>query len=101
MSARDIFEFDDGGVGLSVECRSLCGACCIAPSISAPIPGMPQGKPAGVACIHLNDEYQCLIFHDPKRPDTCRQFQAESAICGTSREQALTIITDLEVITSS
>ncbi|MBF7801077.1 YkgJ family cysteine cluster protein, partial [Klebsiella pneumoniae] len=29
-----------------MECRTDCGACCIAPSISSPIPGMPQGKPA-------------------------------------------------------
>lgn len=26
------------------ECRPGCGACCIAPSISSPIPGMPEGK---------------------------------------------------------
>ncbi|MBV6674737.1 YkgJ family cysteine cluster protein, partial [Klebsiella pneumoniae] len=24
-----------------MECRTDCGACCIAPSISSPIPGMP------------------------------------------------------------
>ncbi|HNV09555.1 MAG TPA: YkgJ family cysteine cluster protein, partial [Dokdonella sp.] len=29
-----------------MSCRSGCGACCIAPSISSPIPGMPNGKPA-------------------------------------------------------
>jgi len=28
----------------SIDCRSGCGACCIAPSISSPIPGMPNGK---------------------------------------------------------
>jgi Fe-S-cluster containining protein len=27
-----------------LACRSGCGACCIAPSISSAIPGMPQGK---------------------------------------------------------
>ncbi|MCC6439509.1 MAG: YkgJ family cysteine cluster protein, partial [Rhodanobacteraceae bacterium] len=26
-----------------MSCRSGCGACCIAPSISSPIPGMPNG----------------------------------------------------------
>ena len=31
-----------------MDCRRNCGACCIAPSITSPIPGMPQGKPAGV-----------------------------------------------------
>ncbi|MCF5019628.1 YkgJ family cysteine cluster protein, partial [Pseudomonas lactis] len=29
-----------------MKCREGCGACCIAPSISSPLPGMPQGKPA-------------------------------------------------------
>ncbi|MGU7695722.1 YkgJ family cysteine cluster protein, partial [Escherichia coli] len=29
-----------------MECRPDCGACCTAPSISSPIPGMPDGKPA-------------------------------------------------------
>ncbi|NYZ53719.1 YkgJ family cysteine cluster protein, partial [Escherichia coli] len=29
-----------------MECRPGCGACCTAPSISSPIPGMPDGKPA-------------------------------------------------------
>jgi Fe-S-cluster containining protein len=28
-----------------LACRPGCGACCIAPSIASPIPGMPQGKP--------------------------------------------------------
>ncbi|NBX68342.1 MAG: YkgJ family cysteine cluster protein, partial [Proteobacteria bacterium] len=37
-----------------MECRIGCGACCIAPSISSPLPGMPHGKPAGVRCVNLN-----------------------------------------------
>ena len=36
-----------------MECRTDCGACCIAPSISSPIPGMPQGKPAGDNAVIL------------------------------------------------
>ena len=39
----------------SMICRSGCGACCLAPSISTPIPGMPQGKPAGVRCVQLDE----------------------------------------------
>ena len=31
-----------------MPCRDGCGACCIAPSITSPIPGMPHGKPAGM-----------------------------------------------------
>ncbi|HNF77692.1 MAG TPA: YkgJ family cysteine cluster protein, partial [Thauera aminoaromatica] len=26
-----------------MDCRPGCAACCIAPSISSPIPGMPHG----------------------------------------------------------
>ncbi|MES1987412.1 MAG: YkgJ family cysteine cluster protein, partial [Pseudomonadota bacterium] len=26
-----------------MECRPDCGACCTAPSINSPIPGMPNG----------------------------------------------------------
>ena len=70
-------------------CRPNCGACCIAPSISSPIPGMPDGKPANVRCIHLTNEYQCGIYHSDNRPDVCTAFQAEESVCGKSREEAI------------
>lgn len=82
-----------------MECRPSCGACCIAPSITSPIPGMPNGKPAGVRCIHLTDDYRCAIFTDPERPKACAQFQAEEEFCGTDRIEALQILTELEAIT--
>ena len=41
---------------IPLDCRPRCGACCTAPSISSPIPGMPHGKPAGVRCIQLGLE---------------------------------------------
>ena len=40
-------------------CRPGCGACCIAPSITSAIPGMPLGKPAGVRCVQLDDDNRC------------------------------------------
>jgi Fe-S-cluster containining protein len=79
-----------------MKCREKCGACCIAPSISSPIPGMPDGKPGGVPCIHLSEDYSCLIFNDPERPKVCDQFKAEPEICGTSREEALILLAKLE-----
>ena len=79
-----------------MECRPNCGACCIAISISSPIPGMPKGKPAGIKCIHLADDYKCKIFGKPERPKVCIAFEAEELICGTNRDEALEIITDLE-----
>ncbi|MGB5998440.1 MULTISPECIES: YkgJ family cysteine cluster protein [Marinomonas] len=83
-----------------MQCRSHCGACCTAPSISSPIPGMPNGKAAGQACIHLLTDYRCAIFNDPSRPKVCRDFSAEAMICGNSREEALQIITSIEQATT-
>lgn len=79
-----------------MKCREKCGACCIAPSISSPIPGMPDGKPAGVPCIHLSEDYSCLIFKHADRPVVCDQFKAEPGICGTSREEAMILLGKLE-----
>lgn len=79
-----------------MECRSGCGACCIAPSISSPIPGMPHGKPAGTRCIHLTDDYMCGIYSHPDRPEVCDKFQADPDVCGVSRKEALILLTMLE-----
>ena len=80
---------------MPMECRSGCGACCIALSISSPIPGMPEGKPAGVRCIHLRDDYTCAIYNDPGKPQVCSDFKAEPEFCGTSREEAMDILSSL------
>ena len=79
-----------------MQCRSGCAACCIAPSISSPLPGMPAGKPAGVACVHLDAALRCRLFGLPERPAVCAQFQAEPAVCGSNRDEALQIIRWLE-----
>lgn len=79
-----------------MECRIGCGACCIAPSISSPIPGMPDGKPAGVRCIHLTVDYTCGIYESHDRPEVCDKFQADPAVCGESREEALELLSMLE-----
>ena len=80
-------------------CRPDCGACCIAPSISSPIPGMPDGKPAGVRCVQLGDDLRCAIFGQPERPACCSGLQPQTDMCGTERDQALTWLTQLEVQT--
>ncbi|MGV8826747.1 MAG: YkgJ family cysteine cluster protein [Breznakibacter sp.] len=82
-----------------MNCRTNCGACCIAPSISSPIPGMPKGKAAGVRCIHLTHDLGCAIFHSPDRPKVCGGFKAEPLFCGTNRTEALAILSQLEGIT--
>ena len=81
-------------------CRNGCGACCIALSISSPIPGMPQGKPAGVRCIHLTEDLRCGIFEHPERPRVCAGLRPEPEMCGADREYALRWIAKLETLTA-
>lgn len=83
-----------------MECRADCGACCIAPSINSPIPGMPEGKPAGVRCIQLNEQNRCMIFGKPERPTFCTSLQPNLEMCGNTREQAMIWLSTLEVLTN-
>jgi Fe-S-cluster containining protein len=83
-----------------MDCRPGCGACCIAPSISSPIPGMPHGKPAGVRCIQLNDANACRIFGQPERPAVCSQLKPAADMCSTHREYALLTLARLEKLTA-
>ncbi|TDQ39317.1 YkgJ family cysteine cluster protein [Thiopseudomonas denitrificans] len=83
-----------------MNCRPGCGACCIAPSINTPMPGMPAGKPAGVRCLHLDEANLCLLFGTQERPAFCAGFSASSDICGDSREDAIRIIGWLEESTA-
>ncbi|WP_199220113.1 YkgJ family cysteine cluster protein [Limnohabitans sp. Hippo3] len=85
-----------------MNCRSGCAACCTAPSISSPIPGMPQGKPAGVPCIQLDEQLRCKIFGQPQRPAVCGQLQATLEMCGPLDDQgqfARIYLTRLEQLT--
>ena len=80
----------------AAACRPGCGACCIAPSITSPIPGMPQGKPAGVPCIQLGADMRCRIFGRPERPAFCCGLQPSQEMCGESTAQAMHWLTQLE-----
>jgi Fe-S-cluster containining protein len=83
-----------------VNCRPDCGACCTAPSITSPIPGMPHGKPAGVRCLQLDDANRCRIFGRPERPAFCGGLQASEEMCGSSRAHAMQWLTSLERLTA-
>lgn len=83
-----------------MECRAGCGACCIAPSISSPIPGMPNGKPAGVRCIQLDEGNRCRLFGKPERPEICVRLRPQPAMCGASRDEAMRILAALETATA-
>ena len=82
-----------------MECRPECAACCIAPSISTPIPGMPNGKPAGVRCIQLTADLRCGIFGDPSRPACCSSLEPSKEMCRSTAEEALHGLTALEIAT--
>ena len=56
-----------------VEC-SKCGACCVAPDISA------LGKAIGQPCPHLRADRTCSVYLD--RPKVCRDYSADE-ICDT------------------
>jgi Fe-S-cluster containining protein len=77
-------------------CREHCGACCIAPSISSPIPGMPHGKPAGIPCVQLLPDYRCALFGQPERPAVCVRLQPMPMMCGANRNEALNFLEELE-----
>jgi uncharacterized protein len=56
---------------------------------------MPSGKPSGVRCLHLLDDYKCSFFGDPSRPKVCSDYQAELEFCGTTRDEAMRILLSL------
>lgn len=79
-----------------MECRIGCAACCIVVSISSPIPGMPDGKPAGVPCVQLTEDKRCKLFGKPERPAVCSGLGASADMCGSSDEEAFAYLTELE-----
>jgi len=85
-----------------MNCRTHCGACCIAMSISSPIPGMKEGKPAGVPCIQLSSvDMSCKLYGKAERPQVCVSFPATLDVCSNSRSEAFELINRLEELTVS
>lgn len=83
-----------------LECRPGCGACCIAPSITSPIPGMPNGKPAGIRCVQLTATNQCLLWGRPERPAFCADLRPSADMCGADADDALARLSALETATA-
>ena len=86
-----------------IDCRPGCGAYCVAPSISSPIPGMPGGKPAGVRCVQLDDANRCRLFGQPERPPVCGQLMPSLEMCGAHEDagvHALLYLARLETLTA-
>ncbi len=83
-----------------MQCRVGCGACCIALSISSPIPGMPDGKPAGVRCVQLTPDNRCKIYDHPDRPAVCARLRPSPEMCGQNADEAYAYLMELERLTS-
>jgi hypothetical protein len=60
---------------------------------------MPQGKPAGVRCIHLDELERCRLYGRPERPAVCASLKASPEMCGNNREEAMQRLSTLEELT--
>jgi hypothetical protein len=57
---------------------------------------MPQGKPAGVPCPHLDAALRCRLFGQPERPAVCASLRPQPEMCGASAAQAMAWLSQLE-----
>lgn len=63
---------------------------------------MPNGKAAGELCANLDPvNLRCRIWGQQDYPDFCRGFQPDVDFCGKDRDQAMQILSLLEVQTSA
>lgn len=83
-----------------MQCHAACAACCILPSISSPIPGMPDGKPAGVSCVQLTEDLRCALFGSPERPAVCGALRPALDLCGADCKDAFALLWELERATA-
>jgi hypothetical protein len=60
---------------------------------------MPQGKPAGIPCVQLDEELRCMVFGHPQRPAFCAGLQPSQEMCGASRDKAMLWLSRLEQAT--
>jgi hypothetical protein len=61
---------------------------------------MPQGKPAGVRCVQLDEANACRIFGQPERPAVCGQLVPSVEMCGANASAALAWLALLEQATA-
>jgi len=61
---------------------------------------MPEGKPASVHCVNLDDNNYCIIHGEPNFPSVCRNFKFDPEFCGKTNEEAFYYLSDLEKLTS-
>jgi predicted alpha/beta-hydrolase family hydrolase len=64
------------------------------------MPAMPQGKPAGVRCRHLDGHNLCTLFGRPERPSFCLGWKPSPEICGANFNEAIANIEAMEAQTA-
>ena len=57
---------------------------------------MSQGKPAGVACVQLDEALRCRLFGHPERPRVCVSLRPGPQMCGANRDEAMAWLDELE-----
>lgn len=62
---------------------------------------MPDGKPAGVRCVQLDEANRCKLFGLPERPAVCVRLRPSAEMCGSSAAEALAYLAHLEAATAS
>jgi len=62
---------------------------------------MPDGKPAGVRCIQLDDNNRCRLFGSAQRPAVCRNLQPNPDFCGDHAADAMNRIQVMELATKA
>ncbi len=60
---------------------------------------MPDGKPAGVACVQLDEQLRCKLFGKPERPAFCVSLRPSREMCGNNSGEALAYLGGLEIAT--
>jgi len=60
---------------------------------------MPHGKPAGVRCTQLDDQFRCRLFGLPERPEVCRRLRPSLSMCGSNRDEAMHYLAELDAAT--
>jgi hypothetical protein len=60
---------------------------------------MPEGKPAGTRCIQLDEQNLCRLFGKAERPEVCLRFSTGAELCGSSNEEAMDNLSELERLT--
>jgi hypothetical protein len=60
---------------------------------------LPEGKPAGVRCPHLQADVTCALFGRPERPAVCTSLRPQPEMCGDSAAEAMATLVRWETLT--